>query len=165
MDATNPGVEIIHRGRYKTMSKHERQLLKRRQAVEPAIGHLKADYRMNRCWLAGATGDALHALCCAVGYNLRWLMRAVVRLGLRGLLLCLSWLAYGACLAVKNPTPVRVCQCAGQRCSRVTAAVFWILKSEFCRWYGHLHLYRCQAVEEIEPNDGEPRSHGIGVPE
>ena len=45
-------------------------------------------------WLQGTTGDALHALCCAVGYNLRWLLRAVVRLGLKGLLLCLFWLAY-----------------------------------------------------------------------
>jgi IS5 family transposase len=109
VDAGNPGVEIVHRGRYKTMAKHERKVLKRRQAVEPAIGHLKANYRMNRCWLAGATGDALHVLCCAVGYNLRWPMRAVVRLGLRGLLLCLSWLAYVARLAVKKPTPVWVC--------------------------------------------------------
>ena len=69
VDAANPGVEIIHRGRYKTMGKHERRLLKRRQAVEPAIGHLKADCRMNRCWLKGSMGDALHALSCAVGYN------------------------------------------------------------------------------------------------
>lgn len=65
VDRDNPGVEIIHRGRYKTMSQHERKLLKRRQAVEPAIGHLKSDYRMNRCWLRGSTGDALHALSCA----------------------------------------------------------------------------------------------------
>jgi hypothetical protein len=27
----------------------------------------------------------LHAVLCAAGYNLRWLMRAVVRLGLTGL--------------------------------------------------------------------------------
>jgi IS5 family transposase len=39
---------------------------------------------MERCWLAGATGDALHAVLCAVGYNVRWLMRAAVRLGLTG---------------------------------------------------------------------------------
>jgi IS5 family transposase len=70
VDAANPGVEIIHRGPYKTMGKHERRVLKRRQAVEPAIGHLKADCRMNRCWLKGSMGDALHALSCAVGYNL-----------------------------------------------------------------------------------------------
>jgi hypothetical protein len=26
---------------------------KLRQAIEPAIGHLKQDHRMNRCWLQG----------------------------------------------------------------------------------------------------------------
>ena len=50
------------------------------------LGHLKADYRMSRCRLKGSMGDALHALSSAVGYNLRWLMRAVVRLGLTGFL-------------------------------------------------------------------------------
>jgi IS5 family transposase len=39
---------------------------------------------MDRCWLAGATGDALHAVLCAAGYNIRWLMRVVARLGLAG---------------------------------------------------------------------------------
>jgi transposase, IS5 family len=94
VEAANPGMEIIHRGKIKTMSKAKKKWLKRRQAVEPAIGHLKSDNRMQRCWLAGATGDALHALCCALGYNLRWLMRAVVRLGLAGFLLCLNLGAY-----------------------------------------------------------------------
>jgi hypothetical protein len=37
---------------------------------------------MDRCWLKGATGDALHALLCAIGYNLRWLLRAIARLNL-----------------------------------------------------------------------------------
>jgi hypothetical protein len=31
-----------------------------------------------RCWLKGAVGDALHAISCAAGYNIRWLMRAIV---------------------------------------------------------------------------------------
>lgn len=79
VDADNPGVEIIHRGRFKSMTNQQRRWLKRRQAIEPAIGHLKADHRMNRCWLAGSLGDALHAVLCAAGYNLRWLLRAVVR--------------------------------------------------------------------------------------
>ena len=35
---------------------------------------------MDRCWLQGAVGDALHAVSCAAGYNLRWLMRAIARL-------------------------------------------------------------------------------------
>mgnify|MGYP000883535994 FL=1 len=42
---------------------------------------------MDRCWLQGKLGDALHAVPCAIGYNLRWLMRAVLRLGLKGVLL------------------------------------------------------------------------------
>jgi IS5 family transposase len=81
VDADNPRVQIIHRGRYKSLSKQERRWLKRRQAVEPAIGHLKSDHRLDRCWLKGALGDALHAISCAAGYNLRWLMRAIARLG------------------------------------------------------------------------------------
>ena len=79
VDADNPGVEIIHRGRFKSMTNQQRRWLKRRQAIEPAIGHLKADHRMNRCWLAGSLGDALHTVLCAAGYNLRWLLRAVLR--------------------------------------------------------------------------------------
>ena len=81
VDADNPGVQIIHRGKYKSLSDHEKRLLKRRQAIEPLIGHTKADHRMDRCWLHGAAGDALHALSCAAGYNIRWLLRAIVRLG------------------------------------------------------------------------------------
>jgi len=82
VDQDNPTVEIIHRGKYKSLTKQQRRWLKRRQAVEPAIGHLKADHRMDRCWLKGQLGDALHAVLCAAGYNLRWLLRAIVRLGL-----------------------------------------------------------------------------------
>ncbi len=77
----NPGVDIIHRGRYKSLTKTQRRWLKRRQAVEPVIGHLKSDCRLNRCWLKGAVGDSLHILCCALGYNIRWLLRACTRLG------------------------------------------------------------------------------------
>ena len=83
VDADNPGVEIIHRGRYKSLTSQQKRWLKRRQAIEPMIGHAKADNRMDRCWLQGALGDALHALSCAAGYNIRWLLRAIVRLGLR----------------------------------------------------------------------------------
>jgi IS5 family transposase len=57
-------------------------MLKRRQAIEPIIGHLKADHRMNRCHLKGADGDSLHAVLCAAGYNIRWLLRMIVKKGL-----------------------------------------------------------------------------------
>jgi hypothetical protein len=39
------------------------------------IGHTKSDNRMDRCWLSGSTGDALHAVLCAAGFNIRWLLR------------------------------------------------------------------------------------------
>ena len=83
VDRDNPQVQIIHRGKYKSLTRQQRRWLKRRQAVEPAIGHLKSDHRMDRCWLKGQLGDALHAVLCATGYNLRWLLRAMVRLGLK----------------------------------------------------------------------------------
>ena len=85
VDADNPGIEVVHRGRIKSMSERQRRQLKRRQAIEPAIGHIKHDNRMIRCYLKGSIGDALHAISCAAGYNIRWLMRAIMRLGLRGL--------------------------------------------------------------------------------
>lgn len=87
VDAANPDIEIIHRGRFKSLTDLQRRWLKRRPAVEPAIGHLKHDNGMDRCWLQGAKGDAVHAVLCAAGYNIRWLLRAIVRLGLKGLLL------------------------------------------------------------------------------
>ena len=39
-----------------------------------------------------------------MGYNLRWLMRAGVRLSFKSLLPCLLWLAYWARLALMTPT-------------------------------------------------------------
>jgi IS5 family transposase len=80
VDADNPGMEIIHRGKIKSLNRQQKTWLRRRQAVEPAIGHLKSDHRMDRCWLQGAVGDALHAVSCAAGFNLRWLMRAIADL-------------------------------------------------------------------------------------
>ncbi|MDZ4280616.1 MAG: IS5 family transposase [Hydrogenophaga sp.] len=81
VDADNPGVAIKHRGKYKTLTTQERKLLKRRQAIEPIIGHLKAEHRMNRCHLKGEQGDRLHAVLCAAGYNIRWLLRMIAKKG------------------------------------------------------------------------------------
>ena len=49
------------------------------------IGHLKDDCGLRRNWLKGSEGDVLHPVLCAAGYNLRWLMRAIARLGLKAL--------------------------------------------------------------------------------
>jgi IS5 family transposase len=103
VDADNPDKEIIHRGRYKSLSPQQKGWLRRRQAVEPAIGHLKSDNRMDRCWLQGALGDALHSISCAAGYNLRWLMRAIARLGLGPAFLRLLQAALSLASAIPAP--------------------------------------------------------------
>jgi IS5 family transposase len=61
------------------MDDKERRQLARRQAIEPIIGHLKADHRMGRCHLKGELGDRLNAVLCAAGYHLRWLMRTLAK--------------------------------------------------------------------------------------
>jgi IS5 family transposase len=102
VDLDNPNVEIIHRGKYKSLTAPQRRWLKRRQAVEPAIGHLKSDHRMDRCWLQGQLGDALHAVLCATGYNIRWLLRAMVRLGLKAIYLRQFLLALQTAISEKE---------------------------------------------------------------
>ena len=37
---------------------------------------------MDRCHLKGEAGDRLHAVLCAAGYNIRWLLRMIARKGL-----------------------------------------------------------------------------------
>ena len=78
VDHQNPGVTIHHRGKHRSMTKEQRRWLKRRQSIEPVFGHLKNDHRMNRNWLKGEVGDAMHAVLCAAGYNIRWLMRVIL---------------------------------------------------------------------------------------
>ncbi|KDB04401.1 hypothetical protein U879_06915, partial [Defluviimonas sp. 20V17] len=47
------------------------KLLKRRSAIEPEIGHMKSDGRLARCPLKGTIGDAIFALLCGCGHNIR----------------------------------------------------------------------------------------------
>ena len=49
VDADNPDKQIIHRGKFKSLSPQQKGWLRRRQAVEPAIGHLKSNHRIDRC--------------------------------------------------------------------------------------------------------------------
>jgi IS5 family transposase len=54
--------------------------LRRRSAVEPVIGHLKAEHRMGRSYLAHRAGDANNAVLAAVGFNFRLLLNWLRRL-------------------------------------------------------------------------------------
>jgi len=43
--------------------------MKRRAAVEPTIGHLKSDHRLERNQLRGTLGDSINALLSAAAMN------------------------------------------------------------------------------------------------
>ena len=61
------------------MTRPLRREMKRRAAVEPVIGHMKAEHRMDRNYLKGRDGARANAVLAAAGYNfallLRWLRR------------------------------------------------------------------------------------------
>ena len=66
-------------GQVRRVTRSIRREMKRRAAVEPVIGHLKAEHRMDRNYLKGRDGDRANAVLAAAGYNfallLRWLRR------------------------------------------------------------------------------------------
>ena len=71
-----------HGGKAKVYIAHTRGIasptikreLRRRNAIEPIIGHTKSDGLLERNHLAGATGDAINAILVAAGHNLRLLV-------------------------------------------------------------------------------------------
>jgi transposase, IS5 family len=57
-----------------TPAKRKRQ--RRRNAIEPIIGHCKNDRKVGpRNWLRGTRGDEINALAMAIGFNLRKILR------------------------------------------------------------------------------------------
>lgn len=64
--------------------------MRRRSAVEPVIGHLKAEHRMGRNYLWYRQGDAINAVLAAAGYNFRLLIRWLKLLLLRFLIVLLA---------------------------------------------------------------------------
>jgi transposase, IS5 family len=81
--------KVFTSGQKRRMTPAIKREMKRRAAVEPVIGHIKNEHRMNRNYLAGTQGDAINAILAAAGYNfsllLKWL-RLLLRLFLELLL-------------------------------------------------------------------------------
>ncbi len=63
--------------------------LRRRSAIEPVIGHMKAEGHLGRCYLKGRAGDAANAILTAAGYNFRRIL-AWLRMLLRKILIAIS---------------------------------------------------------------------------
>ncbi len=66
--------------------------LRRRSAIEAAIGHMKTDGHLGRCYLKGTAGDAANVILSAVGQNLRRVL-AWLRIILHPLLITLDRLS------------------------------------------------------------------------
>ena len=69
-----------------------KQSLKRRQAIEPVIGHLKSDGLLNRNHLKGTEGDQLNVLLSCAGHNLRLILRQLRFFYLEKRTRILAWL-------------------------------------------------------------------------
>lgn len=65
----------IHICDRRKLSPRLRRHARRRSAIEPIIGHMKNDGRLGRNYLRGQEGDRTNAILCAVGQNLRALIR------------------------------------------------------------------------------------------
>lgn len=73
VEGTSVYISGQKRGMTRTLKKH----LKRRSAIEPHIGHMKSEGKLRRNYLKGTIGDALNALLCAIGHNMRLLWRHI----------------------------------------------------------------------------------------
>jgi IS5 family transposase len=71
-------VHIVDRKR-RRFSRTERKWRGRRAAIEPVIGHLKSDHRMDRNRLHGIIGDNMNSMLAGCGRNLRKLLQILLR--------------------------------------------------------------------------------------
>lgn len=75
-------VEIVNRYR-KAVRGSMRFWHRRRSAIEPVIGHMKGDCRMERNMLKGVLGDKMNAMLAGCGINFRKLLRKLSNIFLR----------------------------------------------------------------------------------
>jgi IS5 family transposase len=66
--------KVYTTGQKRRMTPAIKREMRRRAAVEPVIGHIKNEHRMERNYLAGTQGDAINAILAAAGYNFRLLL-------------------------------------------------------------------------------------------
>ncbi len=73
-DAAKPN-RVFRSGQKRGVHGQIKKELRRRSAIEPVIGHCKADGHLGRNFLKGRTGDHINAVMSAVGYNLRLILK------------------------------------------------------------------------------------------
>ena len=67
-------VEVFKARQKRGVTRSIRRELKRRNAIEPIIGHMKDDGLLHRNHLKGTDGDAINVILCGAGQNLRLIL-------------------------------------------------------------------------------------------
>ena len=57
-----------------------RKIFRSRAGIEPVIGHLKSDFKLNLCRLKGLTGDVFNLFMACSAWNFKLLVRGALRL-------------------------------------------------------------------------------------
>jgi len=74
-------LRVYKSGQRRIKSDTIKKELKRRTVIEPIIGHVKSDHRMEKNYLSGLDGDEMNAKLCSAGYNfkqlLNWLSKKI----------------------------------------------------------------------------------------
>jgi transposase, IS5 family len=96
---------VILSGQKRSITPTIRRERRRRNAIEPVIGHMKSDGHLGRNFLLGTEGDATNVSLAAAGHNLRLLR--VWLAWLLALLLSLAAIAYD-CHPATQPRPSAV---------------------------------------------------------
>ncbi len=90
--------------RKRSLTRSAWRWLRRRAAIEPVIGHLKSESRLDRNYLLGEEGDRINAILSGCGFNIRKLLRAFF-------LLLLFWLDLDSTNATKGRLPLFSIRC------------------------------------------------------
>jgi transposase, IS5 family len=82
---------VFTTGQKRGVTEQIKRQMKRRAAVEPVIGHIKNEHRMNRNYLAHSKGDATNAILAAAGYNFSLILKWI-----KALWLILCWALFSS---------------------------------------------------------------------
>ena len=69
-----PDTDVFISGQRKNLTRSIKRQLKRRQAIEPHIGHMKQSCKLGLSRLKGSAGDQINALLSALAYNLKLIL-------------------------------------------------------------------------------------------
>ncbi len=67
--------QVLISGSKRGLTPQMKKELRRRNAIEPVTGYLKAEGKLGRNRLLGTLGGKIHALLCGAGHNIRLILR------------------------------------------------------------------------------------------